>query len=188
MKRIAVCILFVTISFSVNCQSYFYVFFTDKNSVTFNPYEYFDQKAIERRVLHGISLYDSSDFPVNQRHISQVADLSEEYVGESRWFNMVMVSATDRNISLIRSFPFVKNIVRISEDLDMKIAAYQDFDIDEFLNSDTVKNSLSDQLRNLQGEYFVNNNINGKGVRIAVFDAGLPPCENSPKHLRISKC
>jgi subtilisin family serine protease len=189
MKRAAFFMLAVTISVSVNCQSFYYVFFTDKNTVEFNPYTYFDQKAIERRVLHGISLYDSSDFPVNQSYINQVADLSAEYVGESRWFNMVMISATDENIALIQRLPFVQHLVRISDDFEMKLAQYQDFDINNFLDSDTAKNSLSNQLLSLQGDYFVKNNINGKGVRIAVFDGGFPQVDTHEafEHLRKNK-
>ena len=216
MKKIIVYCVLLAISFSVNCQSYYYVFLTDKNKVEFNPYAYFDQKAIERRVANGISLYDSSDFPVNQNYINQIADLSDEYVGESRWFNMVMIAASDENIAAIRNFPFVKNIVQISDNLNMQLAEHQkntsrhseldaespannafngeiagqacnderigNFDVDDFLE----KNKLSNQLINLQGEYFVKNNINGKGVRIAVFDGGFPQVNTHEafEHLR----
>ena len=174
MKRIAFSILLATISFSVNCQSFYYVFFTDKKPFEFNPYEYFDQKTIQRRILYGISLFDSSDFPVNQSYINQIADLSEEYVGESRWFNMAMISATDENRIIIQHLPFVKNMVRISDDIPMKLAEYQEFDIENFLTSDSTTHRLSNQLLSLQGDYFAKNNINGKGVRIAVFDGGFP--------------
>ena len=186
MKKIAFSILLFTISVSVNCQNYYYVFLTDKNNVDFNPYQYFDQKAIERRILNGISLYDKSDFPVNQNYINQIVDLSDEYVGESRWFNMVMISASDENIAMIRNFPFVKNSVQISDGVSMKLAEYQDFDIDEFFSSDNAENKLSDQLISLQGEYFVKNNLNGKGVRIAVFDGGFPKVDTHEafEHLR----
>ena len=216
MKKVIVyCMLLIT-SVSANCQSYYYVFLADKNKVEFNPYAYFDQKAIERRVANGISLYDSSDFPVNQNYINQIADLSDEYVGESRWFNMVMIAASDENIAAIRNFPFVKNIVQISDNLNMQLAEYQkntsrhsaldakspannafngeiagqacnderigNFDVDDFLE----KNKLSNQLISLQGEYFVKNNINGKGVRIAVFDGGFPQVNTHEafEHLR----
>jgi subtilisin family serine protease len=184
MKKIAFCILLWAGLHSANSQNYYYVFLTDKNDVSFNPYEYFDAKAVERRLLQGVSLYDSSDFPVNQCYINQIADLSEEYVGESRWFNMVMIAATDENIDAIRRFLFVKNIVAVSEDLNMRIADYQDFEIDDFL--DDVKEDMTNQLLNLQGDYFVKNNIDGKGVRIAVFDGGFPTVDTHEafKHLR----
>ena len=186
MKKAVFHILFLTISFSANSQDFYYVFFTDKNNVDFNPYEYFDAKAIERRVAHGIFLYDSSDFPVNLHYIKQVADLSEEYVGESRWFNMVMISATDENMVAIQRLPFVKNVMPISENFNLRLAKYQDFDIDDFLDSDTATERLSVQLLNLQGEYFLKNNINGKGLRIAVFDGGFPKVDEHEafEHLR----
>jgi hypothetical protein len=100
-----------------------------------------------------------------------------------------MILASDENIEIIRNFPFVKNIIAILEDFNMKLAEYQEdispnpskggeyslpFWEDWGGVQDTVKNKLSNQLLSLQGNYFAKNNINGKGVRIAVFDGGFP--------------
>ena len=186
MKKSAFCFLLWTVALAANCQNYYYVFFTDKNNTAFNPYEYFDAKAVERRMLQGISLYDSSDFPVNEHYINQIADLSQEYVGESRWFNMAMIAASDENIALIRHLPFVKQITALSDNLEMRLAQYQEFDIDSFLEETANELTLSNQLLSLQGDYFVKNNINGKGLRIAVFDGGFPSVNTHKcfKHLR----
>ncbi|HEU4717105.1 MAG TPA: hypothetical protein VFU15_04700, partial [Bacteroidia bacterium] len=55
---------FIAPSFS---QTAWWVFFTDKNGTTFDPYAYFAPEAIDRRNRLGISLYDSTDFPVQQK-------------------------------------------------------------------------------------------------------------------------
>jgi hypothetical protein len=49
--KVAFAILFIiNIAGNLTAQNRYWVFFTDKNNVSFNPYNYFDQKAIERRV------------------------------------------------------------------------------------------------------------------------------------------
>jgi len=36
-------------------ENKYWVFFSDKDGTTFNPIEYFDAKAIERRLIHGLN-------------------------------------------------------------------------------------------------------------------------------------
>ena len=43
----------------------FWVFFTDKNDTQFDPYSYFDAKAIVRYNQCGADLYDISNYPLN---------------------------------------------------------------------------------------------------------------------------
>ncbi|MFA7401249.1 MAG: S8 family serine peptidase [Bacteroidales bacterium] len=188
MNRIILTISIIVGSLSVQSQSMYWIYFADKAGTVFNPYEYFDQKAIERRLSQGISLYDSTDFPLNTSYVCQVEHLSEEVIGETRWFNALAVQASPENIEQIALLPFVKEIVPIETYMLMTAVNETEYEIlDAFLSDadDTVM-EVHKQLRRMQGDFFVEAGIDGKGIRIAVFDAGFPKVDVHPafKHLR----
>ncbi len=152
--------------------------FTNKQNSTFNPYTYFDQKAIDRRIKTGISLYDSTDFPVNTHYINEVSDLVDSTNIITRWFNGISVIATDEQIAEVEKLSFVRKIQPIY--LQTYITSY-----DTFL-TESDSNLIRRQLEIMQGQKFIDNGITGKGVRIAIFDAGFPNADNNPvfAHLR----
>lgn len=95
-------------------QECYWVFFTDKQKDGFNPYEYFDAKAIERYQLVGADLYDETNYPVTPAYVQGVTALATEYVGESRWFNATAVMADGEQIEAIRALPYVADVQCIS--------------------------------------------------------------------------
>jgi len=156
-------------------QSDYWVFFTDKQGTSFNPYDYFDSKAIERRVIHGISLYDSTDYPLNQTYVKAISDKVTAVNFQSRWFNAVAVNATSTQIAEIMNLAFVKQIRPVQ--LNLVTAGVATFDYR--LNADESE-LIKNQLNHMQGNLFIANGISGKGVRIAVFDAGFPSVDKNP--------
>ena len=82
-------------------QKCYWVFFTDKNNTQFDPYSYFDAKAIARYEQCGADLYDISNYPLNDSYVSAVGSYSTEVFGESRWLNAIGVEATDDNAAMI---------------------------------------------------------------------------------------
>jgi hypothetical protein len=168
-----------------HAQDYYWVFFKNKAGSTFNPYSYFDAKAIERYRMNGVSLYDSTNFPLNGGYVSQVEGVCEDFVGESRWLNAVGVGATPEQIAAIAEMPFVSRILPIES--NMQLASCEA----EWGYRDTNLWSLgvTPQLRRMKGERFVAKGIDGTGIRIAVFDGGFPKVDVHPvfKHLRDNK-
>ena len=83
MKKLSL-ILLVLSSVSVFCysplqaQSVYWIFLTDKQGTTFDPYSYFDAKAIERYNACGADLYDISNYPVNSSYEQGVSALATE--------------------------------------------------------------------------------------------------------------
>ena len=166
----------------LNSQNCYWVMFTDKSGTTFDPYSYFDAKAIERYQLNDADLYDISNYPLNQNYVLQVNDLATEGVGESRWFNAAAVMATAEQIAAIKQLPFVREVVAIESNMHLTgIEETEKYALDE-------KNirTLHDQLVRMGGKYFRDKGIDGKGVRIAVFDGGFPQVNTHVafKHLR----
>jgi serine protease AprX len=179
--KVAFAILFIiNIAGNLTAQNRYWVFFTDKNNVSFNPYNYFDQKAIERRVKAGISLYDSTDFPLNSYYVAKVAELAEKVNCQLRWFNAISISTDEDQLFEIERLPFVKKIAP-STLSDFVITAIYD----TVLREDEEKLWV-DQLERMQGGLFTENGYTGKGIRIAVFDAGFPGVDKIPvfEHLR----
>ncbi|MCR5039077.1 MAG: S8 family serine peptidase [Bacteroidales bacterium] len=186
MKQIIriVCLLAIFNSqFSIlNSQTCYWVMLTDKAGTTFDPYSYFDAKAIERYRINEADLYDISNYPLNESYVQQVNALATEGVGESRWFNAAAVMATPEQIAAISNLPFVREVVAIEGDMQQTSGSTAEtFNLD-----DLSSKNLHDQLVRMGGKYFRDKGINGKGIRIAVFDGGFPQVNTHVafKHLR----
>ena len=91
----------------------YWVFFTDKNDTQFDPYTYFDAKAIARYQQCGADLYDISNYPLNTGYVNSVGTYSTEVFGESRWLNAIGITATEENALLIEQLPFVAKVQEI---------------------------------------------------------------------------
>lgn len=162
-------------------QNCYWVFFTDKNETHFDPYSYFDAKAIERYARSGADLYDISNFPLNESYVGTVGDLADEVVGCSRWLNAMGVMATDDHIARISQLPFVSKVQQIESEgtVTNKEVTYN-------VPEQTEADILTDQLKRFGGQHFIDHGIDGKGLRICVLDAGFPKVNTHPvfKHLR----
>ncbi len=181
---LALTLFFLQLPYSAMTQDQYWIFYKDKAGVAFNPYEYFDEKAIERRLLHNLPLDHSSDFPLNTDYTTQVENVVELAGFQSRWFNAQAVIAFPHQIEFIQSFEFVDSIVPLKR-WEVKPAEKANYE-----NSDwdlAEKNSLlRNQLENLEGEFFLQNKISGKGVRVAIFDVGFRGVDKHPafEHIR----
>ena len=168
----------------------YWVFFTDKQGSTFDPYSYFDAKAIERYRINGADLYDISNYPVSQTYLTQVNTLSQEEIGDSRWLNAVAVMATADQAEAISRLPFVKYLQPIQSDMTLASQEYEAAPTTPQYSSHIEVNGLvmADQLVRQQGELFAQKGINGTGVRVAVFDGGFPSVNTHEafRHLRES--
>lgn len=181
MKKYLLFIIFLALlATHTQAQDLYWVFFTDKANTTFDPYSYFDAKAIERRAQLGLPLSDSTDFPLNNQYVQRVAELSEEVVGESRWFNAIAVSTF--RTEEIQQLPFVADVRAIesharlaSETTELKVPTEA-----------TVPTGISHQLKMMQGECFVEMGFDGAGIRIAILDGGFKMADTHPsfRHLR----
>ena len=193
MKRFLITIMLAGCCLSIFSQEVCWVFFTDKANTTFDPYSYFDAKAIERYRLNHADLYDSTNFPLNAQYCGSVANLSDEVVGESRWLNAMAVVADEEAMAKIQRLPFVKKLVVIQSNMSLcsrKEAETMESGMAEaesFLTKDKIDpNVLHAQLKRMGGEEFVKAGTRGKGIRIAVLDGGFPMVDKHEafQHLR----
>ncbi len=180
MRSLLLFLFFVGLSCSGFTQeSKFWVFFTDKDGMEFDPYEYFDVKAIERRQNLGLSLFDVTDFPVNPNYIESVNNLVNESSHHSRWFNSLAVICTPGQIQEVEKLDCVKNIKAFPK-TSMEISRYMEYNdprSDSLIKYQTARMGRSD---------FQKAGIDGTGIRVAVLDAGFTDADINPsfEHLR----
>ena len=105
-KTLAILSLMLTLA-GVTAQNVYWVMLTDKAGTTFDPYSYFDAKAIERYQQCGADLYDISNYPLNASYVEGVDALATEEVGTSRWLNAVGVVAKPAQVAAIEQLPYV---------------------------------------------------------------------------------
>ena len=182
MRKIFILAIFALVStLAMAKEKCFWVFFTDKNDTHFDPYSYFDAKAIARYEQCGADLFDSSNYPLNDSYVTTVGSYSTEIFGESRWLNAIGIEATDDNAALIARLPFV---ARVQEIVSNGTMARVETEIKEAAGDN--KGVLTDQLKRFGGQHFIDKGINGKGLRICVMDGGFPKVNTHPafKHLR----
>lgn len=189
MLRKIFVLLFVAVGLAgvLHAQQAWWVFFKDKSGTTFNPYSYFAPEAIERRERLHISLYDSTDFPVNENYVKAVGEKVTSLGYETRWFNGVGVMATDAQIEQVKKLPFVREVV-LQTIYNAQTACAQAFPDSMVTAEDGTKRKLSQQIDPMQGTMFADHNYKGKGIVIAILDAGFKGADKHEafKNLRLN--
>jgi len=177
-------IFFLTGNFLHAQNKKYWVFLKDKKGVTFNPYNYFDKKTIERRLAYGIPLIDSTDFPLNNNYENAIIRIVDSTSNSSRWFNAMSVYATDQEIEEVNKLPFVASTGEMES--YVYPAEYQNSEWDTTIESKLLE-TLIMQTKRMGGDIFQEKGIDGKGLRIAIFDGGFPTVDTNPAFEQIRK-
>ncbi len=159
-----------------NAQQHWMVYFKDKQHKDYNPYTFLDSKAIERRIQTGIPVDDPSDWPVTQSYVDEVSVMVNEVIITSRWLNALAVDADEIQVNNLRQLPYVFAIEWI-EPSEMQMAGYEDYDTT--LNENEAK-VLEGQIETLGADAWRKAGIDGKGLRIAIFDVGFYHADKVP--------
>ncbi len=169
----AICLLVCTASVHAQTISYyFYVQFTDKNHSPYSlsrPAEFLSERAVARRTAYGLSC-DSTDLPVNPAYLQQIKDLGVPVHCWSKWMNGATVLLTDSSrMSLVRGLSFVKFVEYtgklvgpvLTNKGKLRVTAAYDYGI------------AAGQINQLNGTQLHTEGYRGKGIHIAVIDAGF---------------
>ena len=119
MKKTIAILSFLLTLFGASAQNVYWVFLADKAGTTFDPYSYFDTKALERYAECGADLYDMSNYPLNDSYVAGVDALATEEVGCSRWMNAVGVVATPLQADAIARLPYVLRVEMIAGNMQL---------------------------------------------------------------------
>ncbi len=180
MRKFSILFLVLFLSMNAMAQSWHWVYFTDKEGVSFNPLEYFHPKALERRAKEGLPLDHITDYPVSEVYIDAVSASVDSVSYSSRWFNALSVYAQPWQLEEVSKLPFVDRIEGMGG-LKVSLSGMEVEPLVE--DSDDI---LTHQTQTMGADRFWEPGIRGKGVRIAIFDAGFPDVDTHPafEHLR----
>jgi serine protease AprX len=161
----------------------FAIHFTDKNHSPYSlahPEEFLSPKAIEKRASHGIG-YDALDLPVSPYYIEQIEQhchCTAAYA--SKWFNAIVVRNADtQTINQLEHLPFVKKIVPLgtATDAGAQRSADKLYIEDATTTSSNYTEGMygkgADQITMLNGHLLHQLGYDGRGIDIAVIDAGF---------------
>lgn len=162
----------------------YWVTFTDKHNVVFDPLQYFSKRTIEQRLLYNIPVNDSSDYPLNATYLSDIKKLVDSVSSSSRWLNGIAVYADEEKINTLKQLPFVKGVFSMSNTKRFISASKK---TSPNYPGKYEKALLKYQLQRLQGDSFIVNGFDGTGIRIAVFDAGFPNVDKHPAFENVRK-
>ena len=167
--------------------SKYVVIFKDKNNSPYHlnkPRQYLSKKAIDRRTKYNIAI-DSSDVPVNPSYIMQViAQGDVNYLSQSKWLNQMLIYTTSTAaINAIKSLSFVKAVNPVApasstKKIDKFKEEIKPIDASQLHSQKIATNrynygSSYGQVHIHKGEFLHNNGFTGKGITIAIIDAGF---------------
>ncbi len=159
-------------------QSDFWVFLSDKEGVSFDPYTYFDERAIERRIREGLPLSDLSDYPLRSDYRQQIAKHCDTIIGESRWFNAIACRLNHEQWIRVQDLPFVRYTVPIDD--SFTTASQSSHNNSKKKLKPYQKKILETQVERMQYSQLKERGLTGQGVRIAVLDAGFKNASTDP--------
>ena len=160
-------------------RSYKYrVYFTDKNLTTYSlsqPEEFLSSRALERRRHQGIAV-DSTDLPVCKKYVNALVNQGGKCILTSKWNNTALIETPDEATAerfLTNQFVHAVRQVWVKPDTIFK----KEVDRKKLVqNKWTYQTDFygvaADQIRLHQGEKLHEKGFKGKGMQVAVIDAG----------------
>lgn len=167
------------VSGAAQTQYYFYVQFADKLNSPYSlshPEAFLSARAIDRRTAANI-ICDSTDLPVTPEYISKIEALGIHVHNVSKWMNGATVILSDSTkMNLVKAFPFVR-FVEYTGKLIGAVLSPQ-----KRVNSKiTTDYGVADaQISQLNGKGLHTQGYRGKGIEIAVIDAGFNNVDLNP--------
>ena len=176
-------------SFDLFSQDRYAVFFKFKPQTSLslsNPKAFLTQKALDRRTRENLQA-DSLDLPVAEKYLSQVLPLTRDFLYTSKWLNAAIVVTDDAKAKAIQALPFVDRVEMVAKGFLLRPGARLltgespiVFDSTRIhpkwqLREAEVQTNAYDFQNQLIGiDKMHQAGFTGKGVTVAVFDAGFP--------------
>lgn len=158
-------------------KSYFWIQLKDKKGTIYqisDPKAFLSQRAINRRIRQHIAI-DETDLPVSKVYLDTLKKRGLEIFHTSKWLNGVTVRIGDTaQIRKIAALPFVASVqfTRPANVLKSAKNKFNEDDIQADIDPAKYGNAIN-QLTQLNGQYLHNQGFRGKGIQIAILDAGF---------------
>ncbi len=197
MKSIFILIAALLYTISIYSQvapNKYCIEFTDKNNNGYSldaPEEFLSEKALQRRANQGIAL-NEADLPVNQEYIDSLSSLGLQILNVSKWFNLVTVYTLDSLLmDTIQNLSFVSNKrnhypTPYPKGRTVPVPTkYKKYRTNNIYSNNTSSDyydygNSSTQIKMHNAHKLHNSGYRGKGMLIAVTDAGFTGFPNLP--------
>ena len=140
-----------------------------------HPEDYLSAKAIQRRARQQIAI-DSTDLPVCRKYVDEIRRLGANIVVTGKWENFVTISCNDTTLALrLSALPFVRSVKRVwkaPEGENMGATRRDSLSNHPTIYPDSVYGPAFRQIALSRGERLHAAGFRGKGMTIAVIDAG----------------
>ena len=163
----------------------YWVTLRDKSGVSFDPMRYFSPAAQARRVRQHLPAFDATDLPVRADYVAVIAARVDTVTLVSRWFNAVACRATPAQAAALRQLPGVRNVEAWPQ-REVEVAEVAKKAPKSLLSDSPKPISANDyllarrQTAALDGAALRAAGLDGKGLRIAVFDVGFRGLKEHP--------
>lgn len=152
----------------------YWIGFTDKEDSPFSidrPEEFLSPLSISKKALRGVAITES-DLPPNPFYLDQIADIANAKCRESKWMNGCLVQIENPQlIEAIKALAFVRE-VRCVKKNDPSTSGGKSLNEDKLLKG-FIYGDAEEQIDLHNGESLHFNGFDGKGMTIAVMDAGF---------------
>jgi subtilisin family serine protease len=152
-----------------------------------NPQGFLTPKAIQRRDREGIKA-DSLDLPVSGKYLIEVAKIANYVLYASKWMNAVVLVTDQAGVTKLKALPYVEKVELVAKGFLPNPGARIEY---KTYASVTLETNCECPKLNTRELAVANNNYDlqnqmigidkmhkegytGKGVTVAVFDAGFP--------------
>ncbi|MDU1891196.1 MAG: S8 family serine peptidase [Dysgonomonas sp.] len=152
---------------------------TDKGQTPYTldrPEEFLSQKALDRRSKQRLSV-DSTDLPISQKYINDIEQVGGIVVAKSKWMKTIAVHCSDSAMAdKYKELPFVSDVMFVwkgkpkTESTPDSIVKYP---AKETISFGNYYGRGEDNIKINNGQALHNAGFKGKGIDIAVIDAGF---------------
>ncbi|MEO0895130.1 MAG: S8 family serine peptidase [Bacteroidota bacterium] len=190
MRNLFVTCLMVCFTMATYAQSAYWVMLSDKGEQATHKLnqvaENFSPQALALRKEKNIS-FNMADVPVESSYVHAIEESGIEVLSTSRWINAVAVHANACDLDYLESLSFVKGIrpcasfvANAYEENILDIAELSQVMGDEYGKGQTQVDMINVPAFHAKG-------FRGKGVRIAILDAGFPGVDSIKAFDKIRK-
>ncbi len=194
MKKILFILIFFTGFVHLNAQTEdAWVYFKDKpsqSSYINSPLNMLTQRALDRRIRYNISL-DIKDVPIEASYVLQVKNTNGIIIkARSKWLNALHIQGLQTDILNLLDYNFVEKIEFSNKLLNTsskynKLQKTVNHQNKLKITTDFNYGNAANQIAMLKGDVLHQQNFTGKGMQIAVIDAGFPNVDTFDAFQRI---
>ncbi|PZX47830.1 S8 family serine peptidase [Algoriphagus chordae] len=193
--KLSVCFLIVmAFSWDLAAQDRYAVFYKYKPQESLSlekPSEFLSQKALDRRSREGVAP-DSLDLPVSQKYLDAVYEKSNYILYSSKWFNATLLVTDATGLKDLQALPFIDRVELVGKGYlpspNARVGSRIYASVSNRYCPPTTENARG--LGTEEETYDFQNALlgidkmheegyTGKGVTIAVFDAGFPGADTA---------